>query len=369
MLDFSEIEIHVFVGQNAPTPTRGSIMEPTDPNNDRNGEQDFKLELLFSSSFERNETLVCDNCHRVYVFEKLPVCPHCLGKPKGFSTDRVRLEKIKIEIGWKESSDEARAWWLSIESAQGGELKSLVYLASQLLQRGSSIEEIYRAYSRFKIAPVAAFLFFMEFLRGRLADLTGAVCEEDKLPYMRLEIDSSIEISKLPAGITNTRGWSDDEVRTKLDQVLKTLGWENTTDNDAKQWWCEFEENNMLRLALVLRVAEELSLKNATVQEFYLAYTASGETQNIQGVLYYLEFLRLKNDEEKKKRKIEEDELAKVKEASTKHDKHVDIHSNNGPEKSSETKADAMKVRCPSCRSLDSSHINLCRICGHSMSS
>lgn len=322
-------------------------MEPSD---DRNGKQDFKLELLFTSSFERNETLVCDSCHRVYVFEKLPVCPHCLGKPKGFSKDRVQLEKIKIEIGWNESSAEARAWWLSIEGGQGGDLNSMIYFASQLLQRGSSIEEIHLAYIHFRMRPIAALLFFWEFKRGRLADLTGPEFEEDNLPNVRLQFDS--EISKLPPGISNTRGWSDDEVRTKLDQVLKTMDWENTTDNDAKQWWCEFEENNRLRLALVLRVAEELSLKKATVQEFYLAYTASGETQNIQGVLYYLEFLRLKKDEEKKKRKVDEDELAKFK------------------EQRSESKADSNEmtiVRCPSCRSLDS-QINLCRICGHSMS-
>ena len=52
--------------------------------------------------------------------------------------------------------------------------------------------------------------------------------------------------------------------------------------------------------ALVLRVAEELSLRTATIGEFFLAYVYSN-TDNIQANLHYLDFSRLKKEEEQRK--------------------------------------------------------------------
>lgn len=176
-------------------------------NDDQHGKTSHEIEKLFHSVFRQGETLVCDKCHSVYSFEKAPqnavnkskrpVCPHCVGKPERFSLDRVRLEKIKFEIGWKDASAEARDWWLSIESSQNGDLTSLINLANQLTQRGSSVEEIYRAYCQFKTMPMVAVLLYMEFLRGRLADLTGADFEENLLPPVKLENDVSRQASKM----------------------------------------------------------------------------------------------------------------------------------------------------------------------------
>src|SRR5262249_15323910 len=78
----------------------------------------------------------------------------------------------------------------------------------------------------------------------------------------------------LPAGITNTKGWTDDQVRTKLEEVKKTLDWDNTTGS-ARKWWEAFENENKHRLALVLRLAEELANRKATITEFFLAYVYS----------------------------------------------------------------------------------------------
>ena len=54
-------------------------------------------------------------------------------------------------------------------------------------------------------------------------------------------------------------------------------------------------------MALVLRLAEELSIRTATITEFFLAYVYSN-TDNIQANLCYLDYTRLKKEEEKKKR-------------------------------------------------------------------
>lgn len=104
----------------------------------------------------------------------------------------------------------------------------------------------------------------------------------------------------LPPGITNTKGWTDAQVEQKLAEVKKNLDWDNTTGS-ARKWWEAFENENKTRTALVLRLAEELQNRNATITEFFLAYVYSN-TDNIQANLSYLDYTRLKKEEEKKKK-------------------------------------------------------------------
>ncbi len=105
---------------------------------------------------------------------------------------------------------------------------------------------------------------------------------------------------EIPKGITDSRGWSDDQIRQKIDTVRNKLDWKNTTGS-AKKWWLAFEGENKHRLALVLRLCEELANRKATITEFFLAYVYSN-TDNIQANLCYLDYTRLKKEEERKKR-------------------------------------------------------------------
>jgi type IV secretion system protein VirD4 len=104
----------------------------------------------------------------------------------------------------------------------------------------------------------------------------------------------------LPAGISNTKGWSDEQLLAKLTETKKKLDWDNTTGS-ARKWWEAFENENKHRNALVLRLAEELANRKATITEFFLAYVYSN-TDNIQANLSYLDYTRLKKEEEKKKK-------------------------------------------------------------------
>jgi type IV secretory pathway TraG/TraD family ATPase VirD4 len=104
----------------------------------------------------------------------------------------------------------------------------------------------------------------------------------------------------LPPGITNTAGWSADQVANKLTEVKKNLDWDNTTGS-ARKWWEAFENENKTRMPLVLRLAEELRVRKATITEFFLAYVYSN-TDNIQANLSYLDYTRLKKEEERKKK-------------------------------------------------------------------
>ncbi len=111
------------------------------------------------------------------------------------------------------------------------------------------------------------------------------------------------------AGITDTRGWNDDQINKKVEEVKGRLEWDKTTGS-ARKWWLAFENENKHRLALVLRLAEELDVRKATITEFFLAYVYSN-TDNIQANLNYLDYTRLKRQEEEKKRKARADAAKK----------------------------------------------------------
>lgn len=101
--------------------------------------------------------------------------------------------------------------------------------------------------------------------------------------------------------ISDVRGWPATRVAARLEDVKRGLDWENTTGS-ARKWWGAFEKENGHRLALVLRLAEELLERKATVTEFFLAYVYSN-TDNIQANLHYLDYTRLKKREEERRRK------------------------------------------------------------------
>ena len=87
----------------------------------------------------------------------------------------------------------------------------------------------------------------------------------------------------LPAGISDTRQWTEEEIWNALEKLKETvLDWKKATPSSRK-WWQSFEE--------------ELRNRQATITEFYLAYVCSN-TDNIQANLYYLDYKRLKEAED-----------------------------------------------------------------------
>jgi len=128
---------------------------------------------------------------------------------------------------------------------------------------------------------------------------TEPIPYEEKLPDAPPAEGQSTPVGPSP-GVTNTSGWTEDQINNKLAEVKGKLDWENTTGS-ARKWWEAFENENKTRTALVLRLAEELAYRKATITEFFLAYVYSN-TDNIQANLSYLDYTRLKKEEEKKKK-------------------------------------------------------------------
>ncbi len=82
---------------------------------------------------------------------------------------------------------------------------------------------------------------------------------------------------------------ADEELWAALDETkTRELGW-NSTTGDARKWWEAFEEENKTRIALVLKVAQEIASRGASITDFFLAYVYSN-TDNIQATLAYLDY-------------------------------------------------------------------------------
>jgi hypothetical protein len=119
------------------------------------------------------------------------------------------------------------------------------------------------------------------------------------------ELNSSLANKKpidnsSPNWITNTAGWTNSQLSELLERVKKKLGWDKTTGSAAK-WWTAFENENRERLSLVVRLAEELQHRKATITDFFMAYVYSN-TDNILANLHYLDYQTLKKAEEAKKK-------------------------------------------------------------------
>ncbi|WP_168205283.1 type IV secretory system conjugative DNA transfer family protein [Bythopirellula goksoeyrii] len=164
------------------------------------------------------------------------------------------------------------------------------------------------------VPPFQAFLtpaYLFESLGKIVAEAKGRdklgrirVDGADTLPIGRSDSSPIGRIDKannLTPRVTDTREWSEAKLRSTVDQMKeKSLDWCNTTGS-ARKWWLDFEKGDRQRLAVVFRVAEELRNRQATITEFFLAYVYSN-TDNIQANLYYLDYSRLKNVEERSKK-------------------------------------------------------------------
>ncbi|MBS1790742.1 MAG: formylglycine-generating enzyme family protein [Acidobacteria bacterium] len=91
--------------------------------------------------------------------------------------------------------------------------------------------------------------------------------------------------------MTRVRGWTDEQIRSLLENVKVRLDWKHTSA-EVRQWWEFFEGENPHRLALVLRLAEELATRYVTLTQFYRSFGLA-QTGDIQANLFYLDYLRL----------------------------------------------------------------------------
>ena len=94
---------------------------------------------------------------------------------------------------------------------------------------------------------------------------------------------------------------SEITIERDIEKLREQVGY-TTTAGAAKTWWDCFERENAGRKEVVRMLLQELVKRNAKITEFFLAFIRSN-TDNIQGVLHYFDYDRVKREEDRKKRK------------------------------------------------------------------
>jgi len=265
---------------------------------------------------------------------------------QGWTDEQIvaQLEATKQVLDWENTTGSARRWWEAFENENKRRWALVLRLAEELRNRKATITEFFLAYVYSNTDNIQANLHYLDYTRLKkeeerrkketaakaLTSDENSNSEESvalskpqsynenllassqsnwsndasrKLIQSLIVTDQDVTINPPVAtlpGITNTQGWTDEQIVAQLEATKQVLDWENTTGS-ARKWWEAFENENKHRWALVLRLAEELRNRKATITEFFLAYVYSN-TDDIQADLHYLDYTRLKKEEERKKK-------------------------------------------------------------------
>lgn len=93
-------------------------------------------------------------------------------------------------------------------------------------------------------------------------------------------------------GITDTAGMSDESIRKLVVAAKATIGLEEA-GTSAREWWEAFEAEYQQKISQVLRLAEELQVRKATITDFFYA-RAQADSVSVVCVLHYLDYMLCK---------------------------------------------------------------------------
>jgi hypothetical protein len=232
----------------------------------------------------------------------------------GWSAKQIqeKIGEVKQRLDWSNTTGSARKWWEAFEAENRERLSLVLRLTEELNARETTITEFFLAYVYSNIDNIGGNLHYLDYTRLKrqaerrnkvklLNDTSAAV--ESNHPN-RTESDRWFHwsASTNSTEFTNTNGWNEGHLPGRLQQVRNQLDWENT-DGDAKKWWEQLEEESKPFVQYLLGLAEELSNRKATITEFFLAFVNSN-TDNIQSNLHFLDYLRSKEEERKKKASV-----------------------------------------------------------------
>ena len=252
---------------------------------------------------------------------------------------KMLLAEIYIAMGnYKPAMSELKLFIDSeYEKLSASEHADLHYLLGQIYEHDNNPQESHKHYVKaYTLAWGCGegyhYHDILEKSQERLLKFNDTLAEISTKTHdeRTAEIDRILErisipvVSKpqgLPEGITNSKGMTEEQIKEILEETKNDyLDWDNTTGS-ARKWWEAFENENQHRVALILRLAEELKIRNATITDFFMAYVYSN-TDNIQANLHYLDYTRLKKEIEKRKK-----EALKAAEGTSQGDERIEINT------------------------------------------
>jgi formylglycine-generating enzyme required for sulfatase activity len=201
---------------------------------------------------------------------------------------QARLEEVLPRLDWEGAHASVWAWWTAFADDNRSRPGVVLRIAEQLALRNATLAQFYDASRDAGVESIEATLHYLDYTRGKAAEPAGAA---------GLTSDDSGWWMKPAPHLTKVRGWRDERIRARLDEVKSKMDWEEAGET-VQAWWMDFEERNGHRLALALRLAEELAHRMTTLAGFHSAVKRA-RAADIRANLHYLDYERLKADEER----------------------------------------------------------------------
>jgi hypothetical protein len=234
---------------------------------------------------------------------------------------KSHLEKVKVECDWENTIGSARKWWEAFETENLNSMRLVVRVAEEIAVRSATITEFFLAYIYSNTNNLQANIYYLDYTRLKKAEIDRKklVKNQDESQIRSDEIakkTDEIFRTSYKAGITDSVGWSKEEIHEELSKVEKRIQLESTTGS-ALKWWNTFCSEYTNEPSVILRLAEEISIRFATVTEFFLAKVYSN-TDDLQANLYYLDYSRLKQEEANKKKEAAANAIGKLDQSANK---------------------------------------------------
>jgi formylglycine-generating enzyme required for sulfatase activity len=221
----------------------------------------------------------------------------------GWPEERIlaRLEEVRAQLDLPGASENAREWWEAFERENEQRKTLLLRLAEELVIRGATVAEFFDAHVHAGTEDIQAKLHYLDYARRKREEKPTPDANRPGRPG--LTTDNTGWWMKPAQKITRIKGWTEEQIRIRLEEVKGRLSWEDA-DDDVRAWWESFEARNSHRPALSLRMAEELAARETTIKDFFGTYEQS-EVEDIRANLHYFDYTRLKATAEKEQEKEE----------------------------------------------------------------
>jgi tetratricopeptide (TPR) repeat protein len=212
-----------------------------------------------------------------------------ISKTEGWSDVDVllRLQDVKLQIDWRESSPEVKQFWDKLERDNQHHLRQVLQLAEELRRRGASATKYYEAHVASNSGNIQANLAYLDYTRHR---------EQRWEATASWPIDAAAErwVWGVRPSFTDAGKLSPDQLSGRLEVLLNTLGRKDLA-GDQEAWWKGVE--TATAPAMRLRLAEELDFRRETLAGLRRAIV-DGDTDNLVAAIAYLDFKLLNRGEE-----------------------------------------------------------------------
>lgn len=202
------------------------------------------------------------------------------------------LEKLKRSIGYYAATPTSKRFWDNFESDKQRCLHVVLQFAESLQIRGLTVNDCSLAYSRSEAKTIKSILDYVDFQRTKkkMEELAAGSTDlsADHRAYLLIPKEWHLPLFKDANGFE----YSGQNVGELYRRVCNKVG-RDDLENRAQVlgYWEDLEAKFSNHPIVLLRLAQELAIREATIPKFFLAYIYSN-SDNLSAVLSYFDYSR-----------------------------------------------------------------------------